>query len=111
MNTSQRKSTRSQICQIEEDILTVLLKQELYGLQICQAFEEASDGRQRLSVGTLYPVLARLEARNLLNSRMEENPNRGARRKYFRITPGGITALNEARNLRERLCDWSPALA
>lgn len=100
---------KNQISPIEEDILHVLLGHELYGLQICQAFEEASGGKRRMSVGTLYPVLARLEAKGLVTSRMEDNPNGGARRKYFRITRGGSTALAEAQTFREQLSKWIPA--
>jgi DNA-binding PadR family transcriptional regulator len=99
---------KNQISPIEEDLLHVLLGRESYGLQICQAFEEASGGKRRMSVGTLYPVLARLEAKGLVTSRMEANPNGGARRKYFRITPGGGNALSEARNFREKLSIWVP---
>ena len=46
---------------LEEDIMTVLDFHELYGLQIIKAIEEASGGKRRLGVGSLYPTLHRLE--------------------------------------------------
>lgn len=107
----ERAVDKNQISPIEEDILNVLLGRESYGLEICQAFEETSGGKRRMSVGTLYPVLARLEAKGLVTSRMEENPNGGARRKYFRITPGGSKALHEAQSFRDKLSKWRPAVA
>lgn len=107
----ERTVDKNQISPIEEDILNLLLGRELYGLQICRAFEEASGGTRRMSVGTLYPVLARLERKGLVLSRMEDNPNGGARRKYFRITPGGSKVLLEAKDFREKLSAWSPVHA
>lgn len=74
---------------LEEDILTVLLGQELYGLQICQAIEEASGGQQTLKVGSLYPSLHRLEKKRFVTSRMGSSgieSRGGNRRKYYKIT-------------------------
>jgi PadR family transcriptional regulator, regulatory protein PadR len=96
------------ISPIEEAILSVLLGLELYGLQICKAFEESSQGKRNMSVGTLYPVMARLERAGLVTSRMEDNPNGRARRKYFRITINGSRALDDVQEFRKRLAKWTP---
>ncbi len=109
-----RSSTDDQISPLEEEVLSTLLGRELYGLQICEAFEQVSGGKRRMSVGTLYPVLARLEKKGLVSSRMASRPTDsrgGARRKYFQITRRGSHALAEADQFRKQLCEWQPAHA
>ena len=99
---------------LEEDILTVLLGQELYGLQICQAIEEASEGQQTLKLGSLYPSLHRLEKKRFVTSRMGTGgieSRGGNRRKYYKITGLGATALTQKQQTRQRLANWSPAPA
>jgi PadR family transcriptional regulator, regulatory protein PadR len=106
-----RASADNQISPLEEEVLTVLLGRELYGLQICEAFEQASAGKKRMSVGTLYPVLARLEKKGLVTSRMASRPTDtkgGARRKYFQITRRGSYALADAEEFRQKLSAWKP---
>ena len=104
----------SHLSELEECILSALLGRELYGMQIIQAFEEASYGKRRLSVGTLYPLLHRLEQRRYVLSRMEEHTSGsrgGARRKYFKITQMGAQRLAESQSLRDRLYSWQPAMS
>ncbi|MEM0978737.1 MAG: PadR family transcriptional regulator [Cyanobacteria bacterium P01_H01_bin.58] len=99
---------------LEEDILTVLLGQELYGLQICQAIEDASEGQQTLKLGSLYPSLHRLERKRFVTSRMGNSgieSRGGNRRKYYKITGLGATALTQKQKTRQRLGHWSPSPA
>jgi PadR family transcriptional regulator, regulatory protein PadR len=106
-----RSSAENQISPLEEELLSVLLGRELYGLQICEAFEQVSNGKRRMSVGTLYPVLARLEQKGLVTSRMASRPTDskgGARRKYFQITRRGSHALADADDFRKHLSAWQP---
>ena len=108
-----RANVQDQISPIEEEVLCCLYSQELYGLQIVEAFNEVSQGKRRMSIGTLYPVLARLEKKGLLSSRMSSKPIRskgGARRKYFKITERGTYALSNAEAFRRSLTKWEPAL-
>ena len=95
----------------EEDILTVLRNQELYGLQIVKAMEEASSGAYSLVVGSLYPILHRLKDKGYLTSRWGEDDETrgGARRRYYLITNKGLKALTYVREKRQRLYDWQPA--
>ncbi|MBL1176942.1 PadR family transcriptional regulator [Pantanalinema sp. GBBB05] len=102
---------------LEEDILTVLLGRELYGLQISQAIEDSSDGRRKINVSSLYPSLRRLEEKEFVTSYWEINDvninskgeeRGGARRRYYRITPTGSKVLNESREVREKLLRWMP---
>jgi DNA-binding PadR family transcriptional regulator len=71
---------------LEEDIMTVLDFHELYGLQIIKAIEEASGGKRRLGVGSVYPTLHRLEKKGFVTSKWgDDRPEeRGGARKVLR---------------------------
>ncbi|NJN86100.1 MAG: helix-turn-helix transcriptional regulator [Leptolyngbyaceae cyanobacterium SL_7_1] len=100
------------ISKLEEELLSLLVGQERYGLEIIQAFKDISGGKRNLSVGTLYPTLNRLEEKQLITSRMEDRPSDdkgGARRKYFRITRLGFRVLAEADRFRQSLIQWQAA--
>lgn len=110
----QKESVIPSISALEEDILTLLLGQPLYGLQICKAIEEASGGSQELKIGSLYPSLHRLEAKGLVFSYMEDktiNAGQGNRRKYYRISGKGARALNQRQMTRVNLSSWRPSTA
>jgi DNA-binding PadR family transcriptional regulator len=102
----------TEISQLEEIIMIALLKRELYGLQIVKAIDEASCGKRCLSVGSLYPTLHRMEKNGLIGSFWgdEKSEERGgARRRYYKLTGKGATALNEAQELRTNLTAWQPS--
>ena len=99
------------LTKLEEEILYLLTGQELYGLQIVKAYEDVSQGARKLSIGTLYPTLSRMESKGLLVSRMVARPDDekgGARRKLFRITPQGSRALTYTQDFRYSLTTWQP---
>ena len=60
---------------------------------------EARTGRQ-VARGALYTALERLEAKKCVRSTMSEPlPERGGRsRRYYAVTPAGLTALRESRD-------------
>lgn len=60
---------------------------------------EARTGRQ-VARGALYTALERLEAKKCVRSSMSEPlPERGGRsRRYYAVTPAGLTALRESRD-------------
>lgn len=98
----------------EEELLTVLLGQEMYGLQICDLFEKASNGKRKIKISTLYPALNRLEQRELITSRMADRPKDsrgGARRKYFKISRKGAFVLAQRNQFLENLNRPQPAPA
>jgi PadR family transcriptional regulator, regulatory protein PadR len=101
------------ISPLEEIILSVLQKEKLYGLEIIRAVEEATEGRRSLGFGSLYPTLHKLQKRSLVKSEWggdELEERAGARRRYYRITGAGQKALVEARELRDKIAAWQPAL-
>lgn len=79
---------------------------EVYGLWM---IEELARHGYRLSPGTLYPMLAAMEARGYLSSR-EERAGR-KRRKLYRITPLGREGLATAMERLGELRDETHARA
>ncbi len=69
------------------------LRGELHGYAIVK--ELLSPGRLVAGESTVYPVLKRLEADGMLDSRWVET-NSGPPRKYYAITGKGATFLTEA---------------
>lgn len=74
--------------------------EEIYGVGIGAELERHG---YKLSPGTLYPLLHSLEAAGFL--RRDERVVSGKVRKYYRITPLGQRALDEARRMAVELVD------
>ena len=77
---------------------------EAHGYLIATELREQGDGRRLTAYGTLYKALDRLEESGALESRWEE-PDVAAldgrpRRRYYRVTLLGETALAENRRVR-----------
>lgn len=113
MLDSKNESAKSpiELTQLEELLMTTLLRQELYGLQMVQAISAASQGQRCLSIGSLYPTLHRLEKKELIQSRWgdESREERGAaRRRYYKLTQLGAIALDEVQQLRVALNACTP---
>jgi PadR family transcriptional regulator PadR len=70
-------------------VLFILKKEDTYGYKLTQEIA----GLLETSESALYPVLRRLESQGLLETYSTEHS--GRLRKYYRITAGGITRLNE----------------
>jgi PadR family transcriptional regulator, regulatory protein PadR len=75
-------------------ILAALLDGPSHGYGIVQKASSMSDGRVRLTAGTLYGALERLAEEGLVEADREEVVS-GRRRRYFRLTGGGEAALAE----------------
>jgi PadR family transcriptional regulator, regulatory protein PadR len=111
-DASTRQDLTFNLSSVEEAILTVLHGNELYGLQIVDAFKEVSQGAKTINVGTLYPILGRMEKQGLISSRLHDGSTLakgGSRRKYFRITETGSHVLSETQRFRNNLHRWKPA--
>jgi PadR family transcriptional regulator len=72
---------------LELAILASLWSGRLYGLEIQRQLELRSD--LMLTASTLYPVLARLKAEQLVESTWVEQADAGHPRKYYALTPAG----------------------
>ena len=72
-------------------VLAAIKSGESYGYQIIKDMKPYVE----ISESTLYPILRRLEASELLTVRSAEH--NGRLRKYYRITPTGLARLQEFR--------------
>lgn len=73
-------------------LLLVLDQEESYGYQIIQRIRAMSQQQWIWSEGMLYPVLHRLEKRELVESFWQVAES-GRRRKYYRLTKRGKSEL------------------
>lgn len=96
-------------------VLSILEEGESYGYAIIQRVRELSEDRIQWTDGMLYPVLHRLEREGLITSRWH-TPEKGRRRKYYRLNPEGRKALKAERSqwlqvheTLDRL--WNPQLS
>ncbi|GEB51129.1 MULTISPECIES: PadR family transcriptional regulator [Streptomyces] len=82
-------------------ILAALLDGPLHGYGIIKAAEQATEGRLRIAVGTLYGALERLERAGLVAAGHEEIVA-GRARRYYRLTEDGGAALHrEAQRMQQ----------
>ncbi len=73
-------------------ILNMLKREPMYGYGMIKNFELMSKGTFQFKEGTLYPILHALEKKGHIQSYWEQ-PETGRKRKYYRITEGGLGAL------------------
>lgn len=74
-------------------VLQLLAKNEkMYGYELVQTIDEKSGGSIKLTFGSLYPILHKLEAEGLIYSESESIGKR--LRKYYLLTPVGIEEKN-----------------
>ena len=76
-------------------VLAAIKNKDSYGYRIIKDLSPYVE----ISESTLYPILRRLEAGELLTVRSAEH--NGRLRKYYHITPLGIERINEFKN------EWS----
>jgi DNA-binding PadR family transcriptional regulator len=85
--------------EFEQVVLLAILRlgDEAYAIPVREVIE-ARTGRS-VARGALYTALERLEAKHCLESRLSAPlPERGGRsRRYFTVTPAGLSALRASR--------------
>ncbi|HMO15160.1 MAG TPA: PadR family transcriptional regulator [Pirellulaceae bacterium] len=77
-------------------VLQLLADGEKYGYQLVEALTKRSKGVLQMGQSTLYPMLYNLEAKGLVISSNKPGPN-GRLRRYYRLTPAGVTRLEKDR--------------
>jgi PadR family transcriptional regulator, regulatory protein PadR len=75
-------------------ILASLATGDLHGYGIARDVEGLSGGEVRLTAGTLYGALNRLADEGLI-AQTRESVVGGRRRRYYRLTAAGRTALSQ----------------
>ena len=79
-------------------VLALIERRPRHGYEICKLIEERSEGAMRLNVASLYPLLYRLEIRDLIKGRWVEKAGQ-RRRRYYRLTASGRRMLAERRGV------------
>lgn len=74
-------------------ILAILERDAKYGYSIQQKLRDASGAKVDLKAGTLYPILHRLEAEQLIRSKWDEST--GRKRKWYELTKAGHKRLRQ----------------
>ena len=79
------------------------LGDEAYGMTIRVDIEERT--ARSVSIGAVYTTLRRLQRKGYVSSHLgTPSPSRGGRaKKYFRLEPDGIEALERSREMFARL--------
>ena len=86
----------------ETIILASLLKGDTYGYEINKSIKEKTNNEYELKEATLYSAFRRLEDSGMITSYWG-NENKGARRRYYSITPLGQSVYEKNKH------DWEQA--
>jgi DNA-binding PadR family transcriptional regulator len=87
-------------------LLAALAEADMHGWALMKAVERATEGRVRLSPGTLYGMIKRLLQQELIAESDRRPPTHwdDERRRYYRLTElGRATALAEMEHLQTAL--------
>ena len=79
-------------------VLALLEDRPRHGYDLGKRIEAGSGGRLTFRIGSLYPILCRLEDRGLIAGRWVEKAGE-RRRRYYKLTPEGRKALARERSL------------
>jgi PadR family transcriptional regulator PadR len=79
-------------------ILSLVEARPRHGYDIGKLIEARSKGRIKFRIGSLYPILCRLEERNLIAGRWVERTGE-RRRRFYRLTPIGRKYLAAQRSI------------
>jgi PadR family transcriptional regulator len=85
-------------------ILAVLEERARHGYEIAKLIDDRSGGVLRFHVGSLYPMLYRMERRGWIDGKWIEKSGQ-RRRRYYRLTAHGKQVLIEQRT------NWQELLA
>ncbi len=87
------------------------LQQDAYGLAIGRQVSDLLG--KKVSVGAVYIPLERLARKGLLATwESEPTARRGGRRKrFYKLTPSGLAALNAVRKIHDEAWSGLPGLA
>ncbi|MFD2216380.1 PadR family transcriptional regulator [Metabacillus endolithicus] len=83
--------------------LVLLTKKDMYGYEMAHLLDLNSNSLYRMSEGTLYGALRRLETRGLISSYVPDS--KGSIKRYYHITSNGRKELEHKLTNWELLCD------
>lgn len=79
-------------------VLSLIEVRARHGYEIGKLIEQRSGGRLRFRIGSLYPILCRLEAKGLISGRWVEKAGE-RRRRYYKLTAEGRKMLAAERGV------------
>lgn len=79
-------------------ILSLVEERARHGYEILKLMEERSGGVLKFHIGSVYPILVRMEKRGWLRGEWRE-PAGERRKRTYRITAAGRAALKDQRGL------------
>jgi len=79
-------------------VLSLLEQRTRHGYEIGKLIDQRSGGKLHFRIGSLYPILCRLEDRGLLTSRWVERAGE-RRRRYYKLTAAGRKVLAQERGV------------
>jgi PadR family transcriptional regulator PadR len=83
---------------VEFLVLSLLEARARHGYEIGKLIEARSEGRMQFRIGSLYPILCRLEDRGIISGRWVEKAGQ-RRRRYYRLTAPGRKFLAAQRSM------------
>lgn len=93
-----------QISYFDMIILKLLKERDMYGYEIIEEISTRSKNVYDIKAGTLYPILASLTEQGFI-APYEKQTKQKRTRKYYRITPEGVQALDgKKENWKEYCC-------
>jgi PadR family transcriptional regulator, regulatory protein PadR len=78
-------------------VLSLLEHDRRHGYELNKLIESRSDGVLTFHIGSLYPLLYRMERRGWIAGRWVEKPGE-RRRRFYSLTPAGRRALDDLRD-------------
>lgn len=85
-------------------ILALLEARARHGYELGKLIEARSGGRLTFRIGSLYPILCRLEERKLISGRWKETAGE-RRRRFYRLTAEGRSVLARQQSAWEEFTD------
>ncbi|SEW04529.1 PadR family transcriptional regulator [[Clostridium] fimetarium] len=85
---------------LEGCILSIISKEETYGYELLIKLKDY--GFEDMVEGTIYPLLLRLEKKDLITSKKRKEEN-GMTRKYFNLTGTGKEELDDFKRSWDKL--------
>jgi len=79
-------------------VLALLEARPRHGYELGKLIESRSHGRLQFRIGSLYPILCRLEEKGLIIGRWVEKSGE-RRRRFYRLTSAGRSMLATQRNV------------
>ena len=79
-------------------VLALLEARPRHGYELGKLIESRSHGRLQFRIGSLYPILCRLEEKGLITGRWVEKSDE-RRRRFYRLTSAGRATLATQRSV------------